>query len=94
MGYIIRYGHDLPYMRSNKSEHLKTGTIIVTGILAIAALMICTNWAGAREILLPGFDEHTAVMLEELIAQLSSGQPFSDTVSAFCKEIIHRGILD
>lgn len=91
MSYRIVYGPDRqkPKQRIDFRRHIP----MFVGIMALclAVLLHFTGAAaGFKQFLLPGDAAVTEAALEAMIAEIQSGESFTDAVTAFCVEIVEN----
>lgn len=86
MGYRIEYG--CPERQPDKPKRLGLTIVFFLAFL----LLVNVFWPEGRkvlqELLWPGDMEQTQQALEVFIAQLRYGEPVSDAVESFCREIL------
>lgn len=91
MGYRIDYGSFKP-AKSKKKINIPRVIAMTTGFLAAFFLATGLFWESGRQklqrFLLPGDPDVTGQALETMISQIKDGEPLSDAVTAFCKEVI------
>ena len=97
MGYRIVYGKTPEKTTFNDRKQQTGKRIAVWTAALIAAVSIC--WIGwshpdIRQYILPGDPQVTGAALDQLIDDIRSGDPVSDAVAAFCKEIIDSAPLE
>ena len=90
MAYRIEYDTSVP-CRQRCCGKPKV-TLLAAGFFLLFLLLVNLFWpAGGdllREILLPGDPAVTAEAVDSLIENLEDGETVSDSVAAFCREII------
>ena len=90
MGYSVYYGPDMPRFTSKKRNH--GGFIGAVLIFMVCAMAI--GWALPQQTerfvqaLFPWTQDQVQIAFAELRQDVREGQPLSDAVTAFCREII------
>ena len=90
MGYRIEYSGgtavEKPVLRHKRG---KRTIVFAASVLLMAAFMLWPmGHRCVRDILLPGDEEVTAAALNDLVQDLSAGEPIGEAVESFCREII------
>lgn len=91
MGYVIRYSGEEPKTSPKASRFSRLPGLTAAFLLAFLLLTKLFWPAGSdklREFLLPGDPDVTAGAITALVEDLREGQPVSDSVTAFCAEIL------
>ena len=87
MSYKIQYTPETAYRYpQNKEEKFKWGKIGVLFCVLVTLMWFRIN--GIPEFLIPGDPVVTKAAASGFVAQIQSGEPLSDAVTAFCKEIL------
>ena len=90
MGYSIHYGPDRPQFAPEK----RTNRGFVGAVLILMVCAMAIGWALPQQTerfvqaLFPWTQEQVQVAFAELRQDVREGQPLSDAVTAFCREII------
>ncbi|MBE6975951.1 MAG: hypothetical protein E7439_01985 [Ruminococcaceae bacterium] len=93
MSYRIEYGTSgdrrKPILRK-KTVAAITAAALVFVLIAGALTVKIVGLTWVQEVLLPGDPAVTAAALENLAADLQSGEPLLEAITAFCREIIRH----
>lgn len=93
MGYRIEYDSGTAVKGAVHRSMLKTRRILIllTAVVVTAFLVLPTVRRSLRDLLLPGDDTVTAQALQGLVEDLRAGEPVSEAMEVFCREIITNG---
>lgn len=91
MNYRIEYDGARVKKRAIRVTKAKKWTIILVcaAVIASGFMLWPRGRMMLRDFVLPGDGAITDRALQGLVENLRSGQPMSDAVEVFCKEIIH-----
>ena len=91
MGYYLEYSPELKkrYPQKVKQTREPVRTVAIVLLAAVAAYVSVRG--GLIRYILPGDYEVTTAALSQLIEQVVSGEPISQSVVTFCEEIIING---
>lgn len=92
MSYSISYGSDTPKLYQKKKGYMGLiGAILIIMICAAAIGWAIPQQAKAfAQALFPWTREEVRFALTELRRDILDGQPLSDAVTTFCREIIYE----
>ena len=95
MGYSVHYSPQTDKKFPQKKKHnRKAGSIYVFLAVCIvtAALFRFVDPSLLRELLIPGEASVTLNAVETMVTQLKEGAPLTETVEAFCQEIVRHDL--
>lgn len=88
MGYRITY--ESPFKSENRKTFVKK--TIYLKLISVVVIAFAVSFAlfntKLRRMILPGDPVVTERALSELVVDIREGQPVSDAVTAFCREIL------
>lgn len=94
MGYRITY-EGTGGVRTKTFYQPKRLPWLIGASLILFLLLTYSFWPQGKEqlrkIVIPGDPDVTQQAVSELIVDLQNGEDFSDSVTAFCREIIRHG---
>ena len=91
MGYRIQYGQTLQRIEVNELPPKNKNKWIPIALMlgcVIAALLIFSEAAFLRDLILPGNANITEAALVNLAEDVRNGVAFRNAITAFCREII------
>ena len=90
MGYrIVYHGSEAKKTQAKRKRFCKKRIAIgVIVVLLGAVIAIPKVRNGMRDLLLPGDEQITLAALEGMVADLKEGEPISEALETFCREII------
>ena len=90
MSYRIVYGPKPAKPQEKRSSHLRILTAVFLLLFAVGVRMV---WPEGREVLrnwlLPGSPGVTEAALGEMVEDLRAGEPVGESLTAFCRQVIH-----
>ena len=87
MGYNIEYGQTTRRRTiPSRKQRLLTGSFILLSILL--AFLFCINNSTIKDWLIPGDPAVTKAAFSNMVEGLLSGENITDSVTAFCREIL------
>lgn len=92
MGYLIRYAGKTPAV-SNRRGSGWTAVFFCVMLVGLAAL----KWlypdfdSLMQQVIFPGAEENTAVLLEQTLSGIREGRPIVESLQIFCSEVIANG---
>lgn len=96
MGYRIQYGSDLERKPEGAGSFLRIVTLTFVFFLLFCVVAFA-YWPGGREALgclfFPGGGETALEAAEVFVSELYNGEPISDALEHFCRDIINHGNL-
>lgn len=94
MGYRITYD-GTGGVRTKTFYQPKRLPCLIGAFLILFLLLTCAFWPEGKDqikqILIPGDPDITQQAVSDLIVDLQNGESISDSVTAFCREIISHG---
>lgn len=93
MGYRIAYENigKFPQPQRKKRTGIFTAVVVILFVLcAITIKTVGLQWV--QEVLLPGDPDVTAAALENMVADLRSGEGIVEAVKTFCEDIMRNGL--
>lgn len=94
MGYRITY-EGTGGVRTKTFYQPRRLPLLIGAFLTLFLLLTCAFWPAGKEqlrqIIIPGDPDITQQAVSELVTDLQNGEDFTDSVTAFCREIIRHG---
>ena len=96
MGYRVEYG---PVKKVRGMEkRVSGGASLIAVCLLLFLVLVSSFWPAGKEMLrkliFPGDPVVTAAALEDLTESLRSGEDLSDSMAAFCIQVLEGADLD
>ena len=88
MEYKIEYGNAVVKTAMPKEKGRKLKIAVFGTVISITFISALLFPAELKKVLLPGNPEVTEKALFSLIENIKDGQPFNESVTAFCRVII------
>ena len=92
MGYKIVYGPEITCPVQKIGNGLRFRSIVASVLLAFALLVRCFWPEGCdklRRVILPDAATEVQIAAEMMLKDLSSGKSVSESLTAFCVEVMH-----
>lgn len=92
MGYKIVYGPEISYRERKRGTYLRFRCFVASGLLLFSFLVRCFWPEGCdklRRVILPDAASVVQIAAEMMLEDLTSGKSVSESLTAFCVEVMH-----
>ncbi len=92
MGYLIRYAGKTPAVSNHQGSGWAAAFFcaILVGLAALKWLYPEFD-SLMQQVIFPGAEENTAVLLEQTLSGIREGRPIVESLQTFCSEVIANG---
>lgn len=92
MGYMIRYAGKTPAVSNRRGSGWAAAFFcaILVG-LAVLKWLYPEFDSLMQQVIFPGAEENTAVLLEQTLSGIREGRPVVESLQIFCSEVIANG---